>query len=531
MRIPQVLRGIAARSGLAIGIGAMIAGTAVANDWYVDVNAAPGGDGSAAHPFQKIGDGVGRALDGDRVLVAAGTYSELLTLDKSVTILGDSTAVTTVDGGGHGPIITINSGKSVWVQDLTVVGGQVGGAFGQSVAFGGGISNQGSLVGVRMRISGCVAYSTKADAGGGAIDNEGTLLLWSCGVEGCGASTGLNPFTFSSGGAALGGAIYNRGTAKVFNSTLSGNAVATDVWYVAAPSRGGAIYNEGTLRLVNSTISGNSSGSTSAYGGGIDNAATGTLNIDHSTIAWNWATGRNVYTGQGSAFGGGVVGAADIGESVIAYNQVYDDNYGSSSYGPDYSGTCNSLGYLLIGDTTDTTLIGDQTGVQGNVDPKLLPLADNGGFVQTHALDATSPCIDTGNPDALASPAYDARGYPRALWDPRTGASDLGAYEAGGTISFLLTATPDVPLPAGSTLAVTTGGGVFSHPNLLVLVDVNGAPTFSPLLFNTFDQSGVIVIEGSVPNGLSGTTAGLKSFSIDVNGKLEISNEALLTFQ
>jgi hypothetical protein len=495
------------------------AATAPARDWYVDHNAGSGGDGSAGHPFQKIGDGLSHALDGDRILVAAGTYSELLSITKSVTILGDGAGGTTVDAGG-GTAVTIPAGPDAWLQDLVIING-VG-------VFGGGVSNGGTAILVRCRVTACSAYSVKSDAGGGGIDNSGTIILWNCTIDGCSAFTSFTPW--STGGSAYGGGIRNTGTLKLFSSTLSDNQITQDVLTIGGDARGGAIYNTGDLRLVNTTVSGNSTYAHRAYGGGIDNDG-GSLLLDHSTITLNEAVGRNPWSGMGSAAGGGVQGSGDVGHSVISGNAVYDDSLGANSFGPDFGGTCNSLGYLLIGDPTDTTLIGDMTGVQTGVDPKLLSLANNGGFVQTHALDPTSPCIDTGNPDPLASPPYDARGYPRALWDPTTGASDLGAYEYGGAPSFLLTATPDLPLPAGSTVALTTGGGIYTHPNLLVLVDVNGAPTLTPLLFNTFDQSGVLVVEGLVPSGLSGTTAGLKSWSLDANGRLEISNETVLTFQ
>jgi hypothetical protein len=55
----------------------------------------------------------------------------------------------------------------------------------------------------------------------------------------------------------------------------------------------------------------------------------------------------------------------------------------------------------------------------------LLPLANNGGTTQTHALDPTSPAIDKGS-NTLSLP-FDQRGtpYPRVVG----AAADIGAYE------------------------------------------------------------------------------------------------------
>lgn len=58
-------------------------------------------------------------------------------------------------------------------------------------------------------------------------------------------------------------------------------------------------------------------------------------------------------------------------------------------------------------------------------DPRLLPLANNGGPTRTHALAADSPAIDAGS-EADVGP-YDQRGvgYPRLVGSMK----DIGAFE------------------------------------------------------------------------------------------------------
>ena len=61
-----------------------------ATTWYVNAAdaSAPVQNGTAANPFGTITEGVTAASNGDTVQVAAGTYNELVTVTKSITIDG-----------------------------------------------------------------------------------------------------------------------------------------------------------------------------------------------------------------------------------------------------------------------------------------------------------------------------------------------------------------------------------------------------------------------------------------------------------
>jgi hypothetical protein len=83
--------------------------------------------------------------------------------------------------------------------------------------------------------------------------------------------------------------------------------------------------------------------------------------------------------------------------------------------------------FSLIGDGSGSGLTntdGNQVGsASAPIDPKLGPLADNGGPTRTHALLLGSPAIDAAStPDC---PTTDQRGVLR----PQGAACDIGSYE------------------------------------------------------------------------------------------------------
>jgi hypothetical protein len=101
---------------------------------------------------------------------------------------------------------------------------------------------------------------------------------------------------------------------------------------------------------------------------------------------------------------------------------------------PDLAGAFSSQGHNLIGQTDGSSGLSngfnsDLTGTTASpLDPKLGPLARNGGPTFTMALLPVSPALDAGDDALLAAPfnlTTDQRGLPR-----KSGAHmDIGAFE------------------------------------------------------------------------------------------------------
>jgi hypothetical protein len=106
-------------------------------------------------------------------------------------------------------------------------------------------------------------------------------------------------------------------------------------------------------------------------------------------------------------------------------SSIFADNTASSA--PDLSGESGSLGTNLVQhDGGCLSLL--ETDIVG-VDPRLLPLADNGGATPTHALGLYSKAVDAVS-ENCDSP-IDQRGIPRPLPGLVGGHAlcDLGAVE------------------------------------------------------------------------------------------------------
>jgi hypothetical protein len=378
-----------------------------------------------------IGHAITRAGSGDSIMVAPATYTENLTLNISLTVIGSSASTTIVDGGGVSAVFTISSTAKVSLSELTIRNGRApnGGGIDNNGALtinsstisgnkaavscsasfcdnsGGGIYNNGALTINNSIMSGNEALiqctNQCATLGGGIFNNSGTLAITNSTISGNSASASCPPreFCHSDGG----GIFVANGTMTISDSTISGNSA----------NEAGGIDNRGTLSITNSTVSGNTASFRfNAFGGGISNG--GKLAINNSTISGNSAHG-----GQGS-FGGGIDGTATLQNSIVA----------NSSSGGNCSGTMTSHGYNL---SSDGTCNFKAPGDLNNHDPLLGPLQNNGGPTETMALLPGSPAIDSGNPSGCTDGQghllkTDQRGMPRPDREDSFGC-DMGAYE------------------------------------------------------------------------------------------------------
>jgi hypothetical protein len=144
-------------------------------------------------------------------------------------------------------------------------------------------------------------------------------------------------------------------------------------------------------------------------------------------------------------------------------------------------GTLTDLGHNL---SSDASCGFTALGSLNSTDPKLGPLADNGGSTLTMALCPGSPAIDAA--DTSAAPPTDQRGAPR----PVGPAADMGAAEYGwpATLSILNAG------PAGFDLLAC--GNATLPCRLLAKTNLS---TWMPIATNQFGTDGTVLFHVESP--------------------------------
>jgi len=245
-----------------------------------------------------------------------------------------------------------------------------------------------------------------------------------------GAEATIDGSNFSNNTGTVGGAIVHIGISNLMtitSSTFSGNT--------ANLSSGGAVRNSALMHVEGCTFESNIAQSA---GGGFHNTTNAEAVILNSTFSGN--VGLN---------GSGGIYNEDVME-VVNTTLTLNEGLSAAAIWSYYTGSI-SLKNIIIADNissfpcdmsnvtvegvfVDTT--GTCSGFTTDADPMLVPLADNGGPTQTHALPPDSPVIDLATDcgdlhGAMVS--VDQRGVSRPY--PAGGNCDPGAYEFDSTLA------------------------------------------------------------------------------------------------
>ena len=403
--------------------------------------------------------------------------SQLPAITSNITINGRGVANTILQANAAPNtatyrVLEISATGNLTLDGVTVRHGRCDGSCNTDGNNGGGIYNAGTATISNSSISNNRAFSY----GGGMYNRNSNSTLTNVTFSGNSAnyrgggmynnagSPTLTNVTFSANSVLLsGGGMYNSNSNPTLtNVTFSGNSAGFD--------DGGGMYNSNSNpTLTNVTFSGNSA--TSGDGGGMYNYNSSSPTLTNVTFSANSAyfggggmynyynsspTLMNVTFSANSANNGGGMYNSDSSPTLTnvtisgnsagvngggMYNYsssptltnviIANSTGGGDCYNNSSALNAASANNLIEG--TGANACGLTNGTNGNIigqDPMLGALANNGGFTQTHALQAGSPAIDAGT--NTGCPADDQRGVFR----PINVTCDIGAYEYSSDSAF-----------------------------------------------------------------------------------------------
>jgi|GEM_PF-1174643 len=255
------------------------------------------------------------------VSVAAGTYTERITLRPGITVQGAGAGVTTLDGGGGGPVVTVDDaaiGATTVLAGFTITGG--------NAEKGGGLR---IVNGAAPLIENNIVRNNTAGRGGGIYADASSPLIRNNTLRDNTATVFGGAIHTMLGAARIEGNTIEANTAEwggglmvdVSAATVSGNTIRGNT--ATAGGGGLLIYGTGLSTISNNLIENNHSSATEPMGGG-------GLNIGASTspvVTGNVIRNNTGLAGGGINFGGepqgGVFGSPAFHGNVLCGNEGY----------------------------------------------------------------------------------------------------------------------------------------------------------------------------------------------------------------
>jgi hypothetical protein len=450
---------------LAVAVGILPVPVAYAATRYVSTTGEDTGDCTTSVCLTIV-YAIGQASSGDTINVAAGTYYENVTINKSLTLIGAGEASTIVDGGGVDRVFLVGNTDSSVTVTISHVKIQNGG----NATWGGGVKNYATLTLTNVTVS----NNEDDDAGGGICNRpDATLTLTNCTVGGNSAPFGpgiynwgtaeLTSCTVSGNEGEWDGGIYNDGgTAKLTNSTVSDNSAGLG----GGISGAAGLYNRfSTMELTNCTVSDNIGGP-HTYSGGINNYK-GTVALTNCTVSGNIAGGIYNYegtvsltnctvSGNSADWGGGILSSGNHEGTLTLTNCTVSDNKADVHGGGIFNGNVSTM------TLTNSTISGNS--------------ATNGGGIYNRYKAELANCTVSGNSAPNGGGIYIEATGTVELTNSIVAAQASGADCAGDPVTSLghnldsdgtcnLTATGDIPStnPLLGPLQLNAPGNTETH--------------------------------------------------------------------
>lgn len=406
-------------SSIILFLGMLLAAPALAQtDRHVDADTGNDSGNSctnAASPCATIGHALSQSTAGDRILAAAGIYTEILIIDRDIEIVGEASETTIIQAAAAPStasqrVITMQSGRKLELRYLTIRHGYAAATLAPG-SLGGGIY----LDGGDLELEHVVLTANRSASHGGAIYNAaGSVDMRHADLTGNWAQR-------LDGSRGRGGAVYNAdgATLTALNSFFRGNDAG----------QGGAIYSFGsdiTLTLTNVALTGNFS---TNFGGAI-------MDVSGAPVMTNVVFSANRTEGLGGGLYTQSSSSPPAIRNSVFWNNQDDTGVGTRSASLALGVTKPAISHSLVqgcgasGGGWNIDCGTDDGGNRPSQNPNFIEAVSpasaptsQGYFRQSTG----SPLIGWGNNSYIAGVDSDLDGWARIV----DGVVDLGPYEFG----------------------------------------------------------------------------------------------------
>jgi len=268
------------------------------------------------------------------IYVEQGTFAGPFTIDRNVSIVGESETTTVLKGGDA--VVTVTGG-TVSISNLTITGGT-----DSATLNGGGVDNESTLTLDNVLVT--ANTSTAAGIVGNCVAAAGIFSEGAMAIENSAITR-----NDASGKACVGG-VYNDGTTMVIENTIISDNFAS-----GPEGDAGGLLNNSVTDLLKSTVTDNSSPTT----GGIDNFGT-LLYLSGTSVTGNTggSEGGGIWNDQGLTVLGGLIAGNTAFAGGGIYNEAgtvtmkgpggVDDNFATSGGGIYSDGGTVSLSQTTV---------------------------------------------------------------------------------------------------------------------------------------------------------------------------------------